>query len=282
MLLGTLLNEEYLNLDLDGFIFGNKKYAVRLTASFDITLYSSLVSKIHSMNKKAYVYVNKLFTEFELNGLEEHLLFLKEINVDGIYFSDMAVYQIAKRNNFTSLLIYHPDTLSVNSYDARVMKNLGVQSVVLSKDITLENLCMIGDKLPSYLQVLSYGHFPLFYSKRKLIRNYFDYYNIDPSPYLENTSLKVKENTRVEHYPIYQDDNGTIMYSDKKLNYAAYLYEIKNHHIDTFIMDFIFDDYENASNMIELYRKAINEKLDYKIDETKYCLGYLFRKTNLR
>lgn len=282
MLIGTILNERYLDLDLDGFVFGNKKYAVRLTASFDIEKYESLVSKIHNLGKKAYVYVNKLFTQFELEGLEEHLIYLHKIKVDGIYFSDMAVYQIAKRNEFENILIYHPDTLSVNSKDALIMKELNVASVVLSKDITLENILEIGDKVPSYLTLFSYGHFPLFYSKRKLIKNYFDYYEKDAEKYIENKNLTARELTRNELYPIYQDDNGTIIYSDKKLDYSNYLFEINNHHINTFFMDFIFDDFENAKEKIKLYRRSILNKNDQPINDDKYTLGYLFKKTNLK
>lgn len=40
---GTLNDKSFLNLDLDAFVLGNKKYAVRLAASFDYEQIQDLV-----------------------------------------------------------------------------------------------------------------------------------------------------------------------------------------------------------------------------------------------
>ena len=161
--IATLNDASFIELDLDAYILGNKKYAVRLTASFEYEEIKDLVSKIHSENKKAYVSVNKLFTQEEIKGLEDYLKSINELNVDGILFSDMAVYQIAKRNGFANILIYDPDTLMVNSFDVKFFNDLGLKSVILSKDISLEEIIAVANKNPGFVSVPSYGHFPLFY-----------------------------------------------------------------------------------------------------------------------
>ena len=277
---GTLNDKSFLDLDLDAFVFGNKKYAVRLAASFDYEQIKELISKIHELGKKAYISVNKLFTQNELDGLEDYLISIKNINADGILFSDMAVYQIAKRNGFDNILIYDPDTLLVNSYDVKFFNELGIKSVVLSKDISLEDIVACGKRNPSFITVPAYGHFPLFYSKRKLVENYFYAYEKDPEKYIENQNLLTQEITRDEMHPIYQDDNGTIIYSGKKLFYANYLKDFINSGINQFLLNFNYCDYDEAKSIISLYKEAVVN--DKKYDESSYTTGYLFRKTGVR
>lgn len=278
--IGTLNDVSFLDLDLDAFIIGNKKYAVRLTASFEYDKMQQIVEKAHELNKQIFVSVNKLFTQDEIQGLEEYLISIYKLNVDGILFSDMGVYQIAKRNGFDNLLIYDPDTLLVNSHDVLFFNELGLKSVILSKDISLEDIIACGKRNPSFMIVYSYGHFPLFYSKRKLIENYFYAYEKDPEKYIENKNMFAQEITRDEMHPIYQDGNGTIIYSGHKLFYANYLKEMEQAKIDKFLFNFLNDDFLEAKRIISIYRDAlINEE---KYSEEGYTTGYLFRKTGVK
>ena len=278
--IGTLNDASFVDLNLDAFIFGNKNYAVRLTASFDYGQMKDLLGLIKKQNKKAYVSVNKLFTQDEIKGLEEYLISIKDLGVDGILFSDMAVYQIAKRNGFDSLLIYDPDTLMVNSFDVKFFNELGIQSVVLSKDISLDDIVACGNRNPGFITIYSYGHFPLFYSKRKLVENYFYAYEKDPTKYIENRNLLTQEITRNEMYPIYQDGNGTIIFSGKKLFYANYLQIMHKEGINKYLFNFMFDDYNEAKKIISMYRQGIKESCEF--DESNYTTGYLFRKTGVK
>lgn len=278
--IGTLNDVSFLDLDIDTFVIGNKKYAVRMAALFDDEMISSLVSKIHDLNKKVYICVNKLFTQEELKGLEEYLINLNSLRVDGILFSDMAVYQIAKRNGFDNILIYDPDTLLVNSYDVKFFSELGLESVVVSKDISLDDILDVAKRNPLFATILVYGHYTLFYSKRKLVENYFYAYEKEPEKYIENRNLLTQEITRNELYPIYQDGNGTVIYSDKKLFYANYLKKMVEAGINRMYFNFMFDDYSEAKRIVSLYKEALSEDKIY--DETGYTTGYLFRKTGVK
>lgn len=280
-LVGTIKDKSFLDLELDTFVIGNKKYAVRVPASFDDEEIEKMVAHLHLKNKKVWICVNKLFTEDELEGLEEYLKVIVNLKIDGIIFSDMAVYQIAHRNNFKNLLIYDPDTLLVNQYDVSVFKGLGIQEVILSKDITLENILDISKYNPSFCTILAYGYFPLFYSKRKLVENYFKAYKKDAKKYIENRFLKVKEATRSGIHPIYQDSNGTIIYSDQKLCYLEYINVLRNSDLHNLYLFFYDEDFNDAKKIIDLYRSSLKgEDVSFKNED--YTTGYLFRKTGVK
>ena len=78
----------------DSYLFGNNSFSIYSIGSFPLNNLKKIVDKIHFLNKKAYILVNKLFFDNELDKLYKHLKQLKEINVDGIFFSDFVGFKL--------------------------------------------------------------------------------------------------------------------------------------------------------------------------------------------
>ena len=86
---------------------------------------------------------------------------------------------------------------------------MGINYAYISSDITKEEIRDIKLNTKSKLFITAYGYVPIFYSRRYLLNNYFEY--IDKSYkkdvfYLDN------------EYPIKESDFGTIIYSNKITN----------------------------------------------------------------
>ena len=79
---------------------------------------------------------------------------------------------------------------------------------------------------------------------------------------------------------IYQDDNGTVIYSDKKLFYANYLKKMHEVGINRFYFNFMFDNFDEAKSIISIYKESLEVNKTY--DEEGYTTGYLFRKTGVK
>ncbi|MFA7101038.1 MAG: U32 family peptidase, partial [Bacilli bacterium] len=124
----------------DAYLIGNDNYGVRLAASFNLDGFEACVSKAHNLGKRLYVNVNKVFTQSEIQSVTPFLEYLKEIEVDGIFFSDFGVYTIAKRIGIANLLIYNSETQLVNPLDVEFMNSLGLQGQLISKDVTLKDI----------------------------------------------------------------------------------------------------------------------------------------------
>ena len=62
----------------------------------------------------------------------------------------------------------------------RKFNELGLESVVVSKDISLDDILDVAKRNPLFATILVYGHYTLFYSKRKLVENYFYAYEKEP------------------------------------------------------------------------------------------------------
>ena len=75
-------------------------------------------------------------------------LLFKELDVDGIYYADEGLYYEAKQLGIESKLIYQPETLVASSADVDFYMSLGIQSVSLAHELSLEEVVSIGTHNP--------------------------------------------------------------------------------------------------------------------------------------
>ena len=95
------------------------------------------VKSEHFNKKKLAIRANMTFHEGMLSTVEEMLASLKEIPVDGLYFSDPAIYYLAKKYDLVDRLVYDPETLMTSINDGQWWLDHGVQSICISPLLTL-------------------------------------------------------------------------------------------------------------------------------------------------
>lgn len=273
----------------DAFIVGNSQFAVRLVHSFSLMEIQNMILEGHLLGKEVYVSVNKIFVQNELEELKEYLNTVENYSPDGYVFADLGVLNIAKEMNITAKMIYNPETLIVNYQDMNFYLSLGIKAVIISKEVTLENILLCGKKAVGNVGILGHGYYHLFYSKRKLIKNYFDYYQEDGRPYISNYAMFVKEHTRPDMFHIYQDDNGTSIMSAAALSSIDYIHEIKDSGISFILIDGIFENIDYLTTIVDSYYAVLHKKQNIKTNyfelmypDHKYDTGYFFKKIGIR
>ena len=95
-----------------------------------------------------------------------------------------------------------------NYLDLSVYQGFNLDAVGISNEITIADLKEIYDKSKANLFYLGFGKRLMFYSKRKLLSLYNEYYNKD----FNSDDLYLKEETRDDKYKIIENDNGTLIY----------------------------------------------------------------------
>jgi putative protease len=82
----------------DAVYVGGYDYSLRANANnFSLSDLNKGVKFAHKLNKKVYVTVNMLFHNNDLKKLDDFLIKLHKINIDGIIISDFAVLDAIKR-----------------------------------------------------------------------------------------------------------------------------------------------------------------------------------------
>lgn len=124
-----------LHYGADAVYIGGQNFSLRANATnFSLEEIKEAVSLAHSLNKKVYVTVNIVFHDEDFKDLEEYLLYLDEVNVDGIMVSDISVLEICNKLNLKLERYISTQSSILNKEAALFYKSLGASRVVLARE----------------------------------------------------------------------------------------------------------------------------------------------------
>ncbi|AIO19516.1 Peptidase family U32 [Candidatus Izimaplasma bacterium HR1] len=272
------------NKGADVFILGNDKYANRLVTSFSEFEIKQANEIIKSLNKEIIISMNLIIHNSDITDILEFLDIIKELNVDGIIFGDLGLYNIAKKKQLEHLLIYNPETLNTNFYDKTFWTRKRIKGIIISKEITLHDINEIGIDRNIDIGLVGHGHLNMFHSRRPLISNFFKFNNEESKDYVKNRNLRLIEELRDEAYPVFQDEHGTHIFREKPMESYNEINELSKS-LDLFIIDGIFKDMDyllettkNYSDILKGNSQEIAKEISNKYKEN-HDSGFLYKKT---
>lgn len=270
-------------------VLGTPFFSVRSTCHFTNEQLAQAKEICRKLDLQCYILLNRFFVEDEIEDLKEHLCYLKELDVDGIYFTDMGVFYEAKQLGMQSKMIYNPDTILTNSADVQTYMDLGMKMCTLSKEITLEDMVKIGKKAQCNLEVIIHGRLNMMHSKRNLLTNYMQFLNKDID-LKNNSALYLMEENREEHMPIIEDEHGTHIYTGFTLCNFEEVEDIIHAGILNLRIESMFYSIDEVCQIISDYKKVIEHPAGgremYREYEKQYpnqnvTKGFLYKKTGL-
>ena len=268
---------------VDGVIIG--KYFTT-GYNFEMEELKSISEYVKSHNRKVYVVMDNFISEDEKMLLYEYFDYIDGLDVDGIYFHDLGIYDVAKSYGMLSKLIYDGKQVLCNSLDTAFILDRGIDSVVLSRELTLQEISSIVKNNEGRVDLQVFGHLRMSYSKRKFLTNYFNEINKEYD-YLNKKTLSLVEEQRNYRMPILEDDYGTTIYTDFIFEMFNEIASLKPF-LKRAIVDTLFIEDEGLIQQIcrDLRRITIENK-DFLKDSllhnypNNYSSGYLYQRTNI-
>lgn len=152
-----------------------------------------------------FILVNRLLDDNELEKLKK---ILDNVNIKGIVFDDLGIIEIVANLKMQKILLL--DHLATNAKSINYYLEY-VDSVVVSNDLTEDEISYIVENATKKLVINVFGLKTLMYSRRKLLSNYENYYN------LENETL-INAKIEEKYFKIMENDFGTKFYAGKYYN----------------------------------------------------------------
>lgn len=245
-----------------------------------------IAASCHKKGLALYIVIDSLLKENELAVLKEYLLFLKSLNIQGIYYHDLAVLKSAQAIKLNTQLIYDGGPLLTNSLDVAFHLHEGNDAVVLARELTLKEIKRIAKANRGQVDLQICGHLRLARSGRLFLSNYFSYLKRE-YPVKNREDLTIVEEKRDYRLPIYENNYGTEIYSDYIfLDYAAWVdlaQDIRHGIIDSLFLDDalllrILNDLKSlkADNALRL-----QSRLAAAYPEETFASAYLLKETNI-
>ena len=267
------IEEIKLYKNTDGYLLGNGSFCVRYNHSFTNQELINANKLIKELNKNIYININKIFQEGDIASLKDYLLFIKDLDVDGIFFSDFAVLKLCQELGIDNKCIMYHETYPTNTNDLEVILSFNLKGVIMSKEVEIETLR--NATRFNNVGMISFGHLEIFNSKRRLLETYKEEHNLNKN-LISSYNVRVKEMTRDNLYPLFQDQNGTNIFTDFVYSSLKDFKELLNLNMKYFIIDSIFLDNDYVLEVLNIFndlRNNIDVDLDKFYEESKYPLG---------
>lgn len=254
-----------LSYEADGYILGIDKYSFLFGKTFNI----DEIKKIKDDLKKKEIFVsfNRVIFNDELEDYKMKLKEADDLGINGILVGDIAALTYDIKTN----VILDQTHLNNSFYAINHYYNNGVYGTVLTNDITLSEINDIKKNTKSVLfkQVFGYPH--LSTSKRKLISNYKEYFNINDTSSIYEIVEKNSDNI----YKIIEDNFGTHILGDKVLNLLSFDIDVDYKIVDGFMLG-------DVKKVLEIFMNNKKDKNDWINDTYNANYGFINKETIYR
>lgn len=255
---------ELLKAGADAFVIGEQQFGLRLAGEFTVQEVQEATELIHAANKKVYVAVNALFHNDRLDALDNYLKEMQKIGVDALIFGDPAVLVAVRELGITIPLHWNPETIATNWFQANYWAERGAKRAVLARELSLDEIIEIKENSKPEIEVQVHGMTCMFQSKRKLLGNYFLYRGeaMEIENRKENKNMFLHDKDRKNKYPIYEDLNGTHIFSPNDMCLIDELTEFFEAGIDSLKFDGVLQTEDYITTVTNIYRQAIDAYFD--------------------
>jgi len=264
------------DLGADVFLLDTDVITTKAIYPLEQNSMSHVIEKIKKINKKVYIFINKMIHETDLQILNNWLFFLKTQDVDGLVINDFTVYVMARDNDLSDKIIYQPGTMNTNAYDVIYLKDK-IKGMTLSKEITLDEMkAMMDSSSDIEYSLLGHGYIDMFYSKRKLIKLYSQHKDLENFQ-THGKEFTIEEKTREGiFYPILEDNHGTHIFRDKKLESFN---EVKHLPFHDLFLERLFMDDQEYFDAIRTYHGQLSPKDFLDQYGQEYHKGFFYTRT---
>ncbi|WP_019420408.1 peptidase U32 family protein [Paenibacillus sp. OSY-SE] len=244
------------------------------------------INMTHERGKRAYVTVNNLMNEEDLDEAKRYLSFLNDIGPDAIIAQDLAVFPLIQDMKLTNVPIHSSVMMNVHNLDMiEALKQMGVTRVVASREMDLHTAELLHAKTGMEFEYFVHGDMCTVHGANCLYSSMlygnsanrgrcmkpcrWDYrVKKDGNVYPTEYPLAAKDMYMYEHIPELIKSGITSFKLEGRMRDQEFLLMITNSYgdaIDRYIADPIgYDRMENSETLHE------NRKRDFS---TAYAFG---------
>lgn len=251
----------------DAVYASGKTYGLRAFAdNFSVDEIASAADFVHSHGKKLYITLNAIFHECDFDGLEEYIAALYGANVDAFIISDPGVLSVAKRIAPQVPIHLSTQANTTNLASALFWHSQGVERVILSRELTLEEIANLHKNAPDTLEIEAFVHgaMCISYSGRCLLSNYFTGRGGNQGACAQPCRWEYHLHEKGydgEYFPVYADEKGTYVFNSKDLNMLPHVGDLITSGITSLKIEGRMKSAYYVGCIVGAYRQAIDDYL---------------------
>ena len=257
----------------DAVYLGDSRFSLRSKANnFNLDELRRAVNFAHEQKVKAYITVNIFPHNKDINFIKEHIGVIKDIMPDGVIVSDPGIFMMFR--NLAPEVNLHVSTQAniTNAESAKFWEGLGAKRLVLSRELTIDEIREIRDVTSLELEVFVHGSICISYSGRCYISSFLASRSANTGECTNscrwNYSL-MEEKRKGEYLPVFENDRGTYLMNSKDLCMIEHLPLLVGAGIDSFKIEGRMKGINYVAGVVKTYREAVDTAYNgkaYNID----------------
>jgi putative protease len=257
----------------DAVYMGLSEFSLRAKAdNFDPDALEGAVRLVHDKGKKVYITLNIFPHNRDIPSIREHLMFLKGLAPDGIIVSDIGMLEMALRTA-PDMPVHISTQANITNYEAAIhWERLGAKRLVLSRELTIDEIKSIRDRVSAELECFVHGAICISYSGRCYISSFLANRSANRGECTNSCRWNytlMEEKRHGEYSPVYENDRGTYMLSSRDLCVIEYLDKLAGAGVDSFKIEGRMKGINYVAGVVKTYREAIDSlsRGNYRVRE---------------
>lgn len=158
----------------DACYIGGYKYGLRANAvNFSIDEIKEACKFAHNLGKKVYLTMNMVFHNEDYEEVKDYIKEVVESGIDAFILSELNLVKHIKENYPNVEVHISTQNTNTNYLSVQFLKSLGVDRVVLAREVGIDDIEKIGQIVDVDLEVFIHGAMCTFYSGRCALSSYF-------------------------------------------------------------------------------------------------------------
>lgn len=245
------------------YMSGNKLGLRAYAGNFTDAELEAGVKLAHRQGKTVYVTVNVFAYESDFVCLGEYLTYLESIGVDAIIVSDAGIVNFALKNNPKLKIHLSTQASTTNSYSVEFWRDLGVKRIVLAREVSLDGIKAIRDRLGDTIELEAFVHgaMCMSYSGRCLLSNYLMNRGANRGECVQacRWEYAIHEVKRPEKPLILtEDERGSYILNSRDLNMMAHLDKMVESGLDSLKIEGRMKTPYYVGTVVNAYRRALD------------------------
>ncbi|MBF7082158.1 U32 family peptidase [Desulfallas sp. Bu1-1] len=246
----------------DAVYLGGTDFGLRAAAAnFDLELLSRAVEYAHRRGVKVYVTLNIFAHNRDIEALPPYVKELACIGVDAVIVSDLGVLALVRELAPAMKVHVSTQANTTNWRSVRVWESLGASRVVLARELSLEEIRAIKERVDAELEVFVHGAMCISYSGRCLLSNYMTGRDANRGDCAQACRWKyrlVEENRPGEYFPVFEDERGAYILSSRDLCLLEHLPGLIDAGVSALKIEGRVKSIHYVATVTRVYRQALD------------------------
>ncbi len=262
-----------LHYGADAVYVGLSEFSLRAKAdNFTPGELEKAAQLVRSMDKKFYVTVNIFPHNRDISLIKEHLISLREITPDALIISDLGLIDMVSEM-LPDVPVHISTQANITNYSAaKFWEKLGAKRLVLSRELTIDEIKEIRDNVSIELECFVHGAICISYSGRCYISSFLANRSANRGECTNSCrwNYTLMEETRQgQYFPVYENDHGTYVLSPKDLCMIEHLDKLADAGVDSFKIEGRMKGINYVAGVVKTYREALDslKNRPYKVKE---------------